>query len=170
MSHAMEVPNGLTPVEPFTGNAESITTGDLVSDYATIPAYTTGAEKKAALDTEITAVTTPDSASDDFEKTDNPDHIIITGADAAAHLLPLRDDGDASVTFRGIFLASCLSAFQAVMNQIYTVSQVMMMECDQIRRLSPYPVQTHFDHYSRHLHRAHCLLCRQCLGQISSPW
>ncbi|THY68615.1 peptide transporter [Aureobasidium pullulans] len=120
MSHAMEVPNGLTPVEPFTGNAESITTGDLVSDYATIPAYTTGAEKKAALDTEITAVTTPDSASDDFEKTDNPDHIIITGADAAAHLLPLRDDGDASVTFRGIFLASCLSAFQAVMNQIYT--------------------------------------------------
>ncbi|THW03113.1 peptide transporter, partial [Aureobasidium pullulans] len=120
MSHAMEVPNGLTPVEPFTGNAESITTGDLVPDYATIPAYTTGAEKKAALDTEITAVPTLDSASDDFEKTDNPDHIIITGADAAAHLLPLRDDGDASVTFRGIFLASCLSAFQAVMNQIYT--------------------------------------------------
>ncbi|THX06470.1 peptide transporter [Aureobasidium pullulans] len=120
MSHAMEVPNGLTPVEPFTGNAESITTGDLVSDYATIPAYTKEAEKKAALDTEITAVPTLDSTSDDFEKTDNSDHIIITGADAAAHLLPLSDDGDASVTFRGIFLASCLSAFQAVMNQIYT--------------------------------------------------
>ena len=57
------------------------------------------------------------------EKSDSPEQIIVTGADAAAHLLPLRDDGDPSVTFRGIFLASCLSAFQAVMNQIYTVSR-----------------------------------------------
>jgi hypothetical protein len=48
--------------------------------------------------------------------------IIVTGADAAAHLLPLRDDGDPSLSFRSIFLATCLSAFQAVMYQIYVVS------------------------------------------------
>ncbi|CAG7944889.1 unnamed protein product [Penicillium nalgiovense] len=49
----------------------------------------------------------------------NPDTIIITGADAAAHLLPLRDDFDSVLTFRSILLASGLACFQAVMNQIY---------------------------------------------------
>jgi len=48
--------------------------------------------------------------------------IIITGADAALHLLPLRDDFEPSLTFRSLFLATCLSAFQAVMYQIYSVS------------------------------------------------
>lgn len=49
--------------------------------------------------------------------------IIVTGADAAAHLLPLRDDGDAALTFRSLLLASILSCFQCVMYQIYTVSR-----------------------------------------------
>lgn len=52
---------------------------------------------------------------------DSDDHIIITGSDAAAHLLPLRDDGDPALSFRSLFLATCLSAFQAVMYQIYVV-------------------------------------------------
>ncbi|KAK4034638.1 OPT oligopeptide transporter protein-domain-containing protein [Parachaetomium inaequale] len=55
------------------------------------------------------------------EKEDGSDDvIIITGADAADHLLPLRDDGEPALSFRSLFLATCLSAFQAVMYQIYT--------------------------------------------------
>lgn len=49
--------------------------------------------------------------------------VIKTGADAAEHLLPLRDDFDSAVTFRSIVLATAVSGFQAVMTQIYTVSQ-----------------------------------------------
>ncbi|KAF2023092.1 OPT superfamily oligopeptide transporter [Setomelanomma holmii] len=73
-----------------------------------------GFEKKGALEPEIkAALPSYDSAGDD------EDHIIITGADAAAHLLPLRDDFESALTFRSIFLASILSAFQAVVYQIY---------------------------------------------------
>ncbi|KAJ5443510.1 uncharacterized protein N7458_007382 [Penicillium daleae] len=50
------------------------------------------------------------------------DVVIRTGADAAEHLLPLRDDFDPAVTFRSILLATVVSGFQAVMNQIYSVS------------------------------------------------
>jgi hypothetical protein len=50
------------------------------------------------------------------------DTIIITGADAANHLLPLRDDFERSLTFRSLVLATILSGFQAVMTQIYNVS------------------------------------------------
>ncbi|GKZ96811.1 hypothetical protein CBS147343_10742 [Aspergillus niger] len=53
------------------------------------------------------------------EDRESEDAIIITGADAAAHLLPLRDDFDSSLTFRSIILASGLACFQAVMYQIY---------------------------------------------------
>lgn len=53
---------------------------------------------------------------------DGGDHIIVTGADAATYLLPMRDDGESALTFRSIFIATCLSAFQAVMYQIYMVS------------------------------------------------
>lgn len=51
------------------------------------------------------------------------DHIIVTGHDAATHLLPLRDDSDSALTFRSLFLATILSAFQAVMTQIYNASR-----------------------------------------------
>ncbi|KAI9642561.1 hypothetical protein NHQ30_009366 [Ciborinia camelliae] len=61
----------------------------------------------------------------DTDKDDNSDDvIIITGADAAAHLLPLRDDGEPALSFRSIVLATILSGFQAVMYQIYTVSVI----------------------------------------------
>ena len=91
-------------------------------ELSSVTAKDANIDKKGTLEPEIIAVHSPDGASDDYNKSDDQEHIIVSGADAAAHLLPPRDDGDPSVTFRGIFLASCLSAFQAVMNQIYTVS------------------------------------------------
>lgn len=59
----------------------------------------------------------------DTERDDKSDNVIIvTGADAAAHLLPLRDDHQPALSFRSIVLATVLSGFQAVMYQIYSVS------------------------------------------------
>ncbi|KAH4840924.1 hypothetical protein HBI88_155800 [Parastagonospora nodorum] len=72
-------------------------------------------EKKGVLEPEIT----PALPSYDSAERDDEDHIIITGADAAAHLLPMRDDFEPALTFRSIFLATILSAFQAVVYQIY---------------------------------------------------
>ncbi|KAL5115216.1 hypothetical protein ACEQ8H_006890 [Pleosporales sp. CAS-2024a] len=72
-------------------------------------------EKKVALEPEITAAL----PSYDGEERDDEDRIIVTGADAATYLLPMRDDGQPALTFRSIFLATILSAFQAVVYQIY---------------------------------------------------
>lgn len=58
---------------------------------------------------------------DDEKDDESEGAIIITGTDAAKHLLPMRDDGEPSLSFRSIFLATGLSAFQAVMYQIYMV-------------------------------------------------
>ncbi|KAK7532799.1 peptide transporter [Phyllosticta citribraziliensis] len=57
--------------------------------------------------------------SEKREDDDSDNSIIITGADAARRLLPLRDDFDPAVTFRSMFLATILCCFQAVMYQIY---------------------------------------------------
>ncbi|KAL7893519.1 OPT oligopeptide transporter domain-containing protein [Trichoderma sp. SZMC 28014] len=79
-------------------------------------------EKNEKLKTEISSAVPIDSDDyDDNSAQDNAsdDVIIVTGADAAEHLLPLRDDREPSLTFRSLFLATCLSAFQAVMSQIY---------------------------------------------------
>jgi len=68
-------------------------------------------------------------AYDESDEKDNSseDKIIITGADASEHLLPIRDDFDRALTFRSLFLATILSGFQAVMTQIYNVSSSL---CD----------------------------------------
>ncbi|EGX88236.1 oligopeptide transporter, putative [Cordyceps militaris CM01] len=51
----------------------------------------------------------------------NSDNVILdTAQDAVHHLLPLRDDFEPALTFRSLFLASCLAAFQAAMSQIYS--------------------------------------------------
>jgi hypothetical protein len=118
----MEKTANRVSIEPVGASQESTVDYELTSYHAEIPAYNEDAGKKGALEPEITAVPISDNASDSLDKSEDPDHIIVTGADAAIHLLPLRDDGDPSVTFRGIFLATCLAAFQAVMYQIYTVS------------------------------------------------
>ncbi|KGO66581.1 Oligopeptide transporter OPT superfamily [Penicillium italicum] len=70
--------------------------------------------------TTATVLTTKDEhgLGDDNSDSDR-EVIIVTGADAALHLLPLRDDFDNPLTFRSILLASGLACFQAVMNQIY---------------------------------------------------
>ncbi|KAH8812590.1 peptide transporter [Xylogone sp. PMI_703] len=95
----------------------SVTALDSVEGKADEAGYTKGGEKVA--DTEITALP-PLYDSDEHQKEDgSEDAIIITGADAAAHLLPLRDDHESALTFRSIFLATGLAAFQAVMYQIY---------------------------------------------------
>lgn len=72
----------------------------------------------------VSPVSDADSSQEKGEGSD--DAIIITGADAALHLLPLRDDGEPALSFRSIFLATILSAFQAVMNQIYTVRRPVL--------------------------------------------
>lgn len=73
----------------------------------------------------VTATQTGISSNTDGDSdTDSKEHIIVSGTDASKYLLPLRDDGDAALTFRGIVLATILSGFQAVMNQIYTVGLV----------------------------------------------
>jgi hypothetical protein len=92
----------------------------------------------------------------------NPDTIIITGADAAAHLLPLRDDFDSVLTFRSIILASGLACFQAVMNQIYQVLPIRLFPAEVLTTRSL--VQTDPGNDSGNLHRAHLLLHRQCVG------
>lgn len=93
------------------------------------------------------------------EKDDNSeDKIIVTGADAAEHLLPMRDDHDSSLTFRGLFLATGLSAFQAVMYQIYMVSLHLILM--HRSTANPCTVQTHARYHPRHLHRSHRLLPR----------
>lgn len=76
-------------------------------------------DKQGVLDPEIKAAL----PTYDTVELDSEDHIIVTGADAAAHLLPMRDDFDPALTFRSIFLASILTAFQAVVYQIYQVCQ-----------------------------------------------
>lgn len=90
----------------------------------------TGVSEKDALESEIHAAphsNDADSHNKDHDSdqkdtdTDSENVIIITGADAAAHLLPLRDDGEPALTFRSLFLATGLSGFQSVMNQIYQV-------------------------------------------------
>ncbi|KAG6170502.1 hypothetical protein E4U51_000835 [Claviceps purpurea] len=50
---------------------------------------------------------------------DDEDRVIVTGYDAAQHLLSLRDDFEPALTFRSIVVASALASFQAVMSQIY---------------------------------------------------
>lgn len=61
-----------------------------------------------------------DAGSQDADDIDE-NAIIVTGADAARWLLPMRDDGDPALTFRSIFLATVLAGFQSTMNQIYQV-------------------------------------------------
>ena len=76
--------------------------------------------KEGFVDSEITSV--PFAVDEENDKESGSDDvIIITGADAAKHLLSLRDDYDSALTFRSIVLATVLAGFQATMFQIYVV-------------------------------------------------
>lgn len=129
-------------------------------------------EKNEKLKTGISSAVPVDS-DDDNSGQDNAsdDVIIITGADAAAHLLPLRDDGEPSVTFRSLFLATCLSAFQAIMSQIYQVCITLhreMLFISTETKLTYNIVQTHGSNNFRNVYCPHRLLRRQCVGYVSS--
>ncbi|CAI0647640.1 unnamed protein product [Colletotrichum noveboracense] len=107
------VAGALNPVE---GKIVSVPNHAAINEKASFDDTAAGKE----LEAEIQAVA-PQSESGSHEKDNGSEEVIIrTGADAAQHLLPLRDDFQPSLTFRSIFLATCLSAFQAVMSQIYT--------------------------------------------------
>ncbi|KAL3299292.1 OPT oligopeptide transporter [Colletotrichum asianum] len=107
------VAGALNPVE---GKIVSVPNHAAINEKASFDDTAAGKE----LEAEIQAVA-PQSESDSHGKDNGSEEVIIrTGADAAQHLLPLRDDFQPSLTFRSIFLATCLSAFQAVMSQIYT--------------------------------------------------
>lgn len=109
------------------------------------------------------------TSSDNDKHSDSDDAIIVTGADAAAHLLPLRDDGDSALTFRGLLLASGLACFQAVMHQIYTVSTCpISFRAVQHDLITSTTVQTNVDHDSRDFHRSHLLLRWKSVGGHSS--
>jgi len=70
---------------------------------------------------DLDLTTTPDLLFHD--ELAESDVIIVSGEDVSTHLLSLRDDGDSPLTFRSIFLATGLSAFAAVMYQIYMASR-----------------------------------------------
>ncbi|KAI8258392.1 Oligopeptide transporter 8 [Colletotrichum sp. SAR 10_98] len=107
------VAGALNPVE---GKIVSVPNHAAINEKASFDDTAAG----KGLQAEIQAVA-PQSESGSHEKDNGSEEVIIrTGADAAQHLLPLRDDFQPSLTFRSIFLATCLSAFQAVMSQIYT--------------------------------------------------
>lgn len=101
---------------------------------------------------------------------DSEDVIIRTGADAATHLLPMRDDHEPALTFRSIALATILSGFQAVVFQIYQVrlsATKRKRGCVVWANTSPRTVQTNPHHDSGHVHCHHRLLSRQRLGKLS---
>jgi hypothetical protein len=118
--------------------------------------HTTRNEK--AVVGEVVSITDSQVAFDD----DNA--IIRSGADAAKHLLSLRDDGQPSFTFRSVFLASCLSVFQAVMTQIYEVRTQTISLCWKLVLLILPTVQAYIGRYSRYIHCSHGILPRQRLG------
>lgn len=116
------------------------------------------------------AVIEKTSSFESDEKQDG-DVIIRTAKDAATHLLPMRDDFDPALTFRSIFLATGLAAFQAVMYQIYMVSfDTPRLACISQVELTVTVVQTYYDHNPRYIHCHHCFLPWQGLGQDLSSW
>lgn len=48
-------------------------------------------------------------STEDLKDDDNEDHIIITGADAARYLLPMRDDGEPSLSRLSLYHFDCPS-------------------------------------------------------------
>ena len=108
-------------IDPVGGAPFAIPTHSAINarDRASIDAAFSAAPKFPGAD-EI-KVAPVESISESYNEKDSSsdDIIIVTGADAAAHLLPMRDDGGDALTFRSVFLSTGLCAFQAVMYQIY---------------------------------------------------
>jgi len=108
----------LGPADPVSDKAVSIPSHEEINEKngLAIGEAEIGKNGELVFDSELKDTLPP---HDDEEGTE--DVIIVTGADAALHLLPLRDDGEPALTFRSLFLATLLSCFQAVVYQIYMV-------------------------------------------------
>jgi hypothetical protein len=106
---------------PVEGKAVSVPSHQAINEKLGLAVDGTENGTYGLPDTNIKAA----PALSDGDDSGSEDVIIITGADAATHLLSLRDDGEPALTFRSLFLATCLSAFQAVMYQIYVVSRYL---------------------------------------------
>ncbi|KAH9432120.1 hypothetical protein MCOR02_006824 [Pyricularia oryzae] len=106
-------------LDPVSGKAVSAPAHDAINeklgqDKSDVIAATSSTEKG-----EIQPARSAEDSDNDKGSESDPDAIIVTGTDVARHLLPLRDDADPSLTFRSMVLATGLSGFQSVMNQIY---------------------------------------------------
>lgn len=104
-------------INPVDGRVVSVPSHGDVDDKIRVDSDGLADGKNGAL----TPETKEAHALSDSDDNGSDDVIIVTGADAATHLLPLRDDGEPALTFRSLLLATILSAFQAVMTQIYAV-------------------------------------------------
>ncbi|KAM3562964.1 hypothetical protein MY1884_001509 [Beauveria asiatica] len=107
--------------------AGSITMADLIDNKGggkaspILSAPDSEHEKRAHPKSDVKAVATGLSeevgAGSDSDQDDAK--ILDTAEAVVTHLLPLRDDFEPALTFRSLFLASCLASFQAAMTQIY---------------------------------------------------
>lgn len=105
-------------VNPIEGKVSTLPSHDAINEKI----RTSIAVEKGEIDGDIKPVSPEDLSDTGKESDTDDDAIIITGEDAARYLLPMRDDFEPALTFRSMFLATILSAFQAVMYQIYSVS------------------------------------------------
>ncbi|KAH7314361.1 OPT oligopeptide transporter [Rhexocercosporidium sp. MPI-PUGE-AT-0058] len=102
-------------VNPIEGKVSILPSHDVINEK-----MRTSIAVEKGIDGDIKPVS-PEDVSDTGKESDTDDDaIIITGEDAARYLLPMRDDFEPALTFRSMFLATILSAFQAVMYQIYS--------------------------------------------------
>lgn len=137
---------------PVEGKIVEAPTHPEVNEARVVPRHAVPSEKDVYTGDAITAAVSPSDVDGTEHEKDrhSEDVIIITGADAAHHLLPMRDDGDPAITFRGMVLATIFSGFQAVMFQIYQVSQLtagvasmLVLEANQLysssQPMSPFP-------------------------------
>ena len=179
---------GINPANSPDTKAVPISTQQEVNEkeVSTVDADASSDDRKKETIVQDSEVSEELPPFDHSDGTGGPEVIIRTGQDAAEFLLPLRDDHDPALTFRSLFLASILSAFQAVMSQIYTVSNHLCMRghFSLISRKFPRSrtplaftkadpellVQTNPSHHPRNLYRPHRLLSWQGMVWSPSPW
>ncbi|EHA49202.1 peptide transporter MTD1 [Pyricularia oryzae 70-15] len=109
---------GISEKKPGLGKEVNVTAVEVDSTLSKAHASSGGSSSSSSSSRSSTHEKNS-SSSNSIQDSDNEDVIIISGEDVSNHLLPLRDDGDAALTFRSIFLATCLAAFESTLYQIY---------------------------------------------------
>lgn len=98
----------------------------IYQDVDTLPAAVNDTDVSSK-DSDLGGKVTPARSADDFydpADDDSDDHIIRTGADVSNYLMSLRDDGDPSLTVRGVVIGTIMTVFSSAVNQIYNVGGV----------------------------------------------